>query len=161
MAAVYNRLEAFDQARADRVKSRDLWRYECHKGEQMFLDWLAEEANVDVFINTPLKGTGNGEGVVKEGTAIKSVISECGRRFSGKYFIDATYEGDLLASAGVNYTIGRESVDVFGEAYAGVQYNSTYSNLQVPVEPYLEPGNPASGLIPSVQDEPIGEPGSG
>lgn len=160
MAAVYGRLEAFDEARAKGVKSRDLWRYECHKGEQMFLDWLEEE-NVDVFINTALKGTGNGDGVIKEDTAIKSVISECGRRFSAQYFIDATYEGDLFASAGVNYVLGRESVQVFNESYAGVQHNSRYSNLQVPVDPYIQQGNAASGLIPSVQDQPLGEAGSG
>jgi flavin-dependent dehydrogenase len=160
MAAVYGRLEEFDQARADRVKSRDLWRYECYKGEQMFLDWLAEE-NVDIFIDTALKGTGNGEGVRKQGAEIKEILTECGQTFKAKYFIDATYEGDLLASAGVDYLVGRESRDTYGEPYAGVQYNSTYSNLQVPTDPYVEPGNPASGLIPTVQDYPLGAPGSG
>ncbi|KAH7176431.1 FAD dependent oxidoreductase-domain-containing protein [Dactylonectria macrodidyma] len=156
-----DRLREFDEARANRTKDRSLWRYECHVGEQVILDWLKEEPNVDVFINTALEGTGNGDGVIKKGTAIKTIITEDGQRFSAPYFIDATYEGDLFASAGVNYVVGRESVEEFGEPSAGIQYNSSYSNLQVPVDPYIEEGNPESGVIPTVQDEPLGEAGDG
>ncbi|KAH7157979.1 FAD dependent oxidoreductase-domain-containing protein [Dactylonectria estremocensis] len=156
-----DRLREFDEARANRTKDRSLWRYECHVGEQVILDWLKEESNVDVFTNTSLDGTGNGEGVIKKGTAIRTIITADGQRFSAPYFIDATYEGDLFASAGVNYVVGRESVEEFGEPSAGVQYNSSYSNPQVPVDPYIEQGNPESGVIPTVQDEPLGEAGDG
>lgn len=159
VASAYGHLEEFDKARESRTKDKGLWRYECHVGERVIFRWLKEE-NIDIFINTPLKGTGNGDGVVKKGTAIKSIITEKGDWFSAPYFVDATYEGDLFAAAGVNFTIGRESVVDFEEPFAGVQYNSTYSNLQVPVDPYVEPGIPGSGLIPTVQGYPLREAGS-
>lgn len=156
-----DRLREFNEAWANHTKDKSLWRYESHKGEQAILDWLKEEENVEVFINTSLKGTGNGQGVVKNGTAITYIITENGQHFSAPYFIDATYEGDLFASAGVNYVIGRESVDDFDEPMAGIRHDSKYSNLQVPVDPYNQPGNPSSGMIPTVQSDPLGKQGDG
>lgn len=99
--------------------------------------------------------------ILGQGTTIKSIITEQGQHFSGGVFIDATIEGDLLAAAGVTTTVGRESSITFGEVNAGVRVNSSFSQLTVPIDPYVIPGDPASGLIPTVQGGTLGAPGSG
>lgn len=75
---------------------------------------------------------------------------------SAKVFIDCSYEGDLLAVSGVRYTWGRESRDHYGESLAGVRPSLWVHDI----DPYVEPGNPESGLIPFVQDRKIGPLGS-
>jgi hypothetical protein len=74
-------------------------------------------------------------------------------------FIDATYEGDLLAAAGVTYTIGRESNDEYGETCNGVQKARNVKNHRfvVPVDPYIVPGDPASGLVSGIHGDAPGE----
>ena len=67
-------------------------------------------------------------------------------------FIDATYEGDLMAAAGVTYTVGRESNDAYGETLNGVQVGmSRYHQFAGFVDPYIERGNPESGLLPGIR----------
>ncbi|KAM0259078.1 hypothetical protein ACHAPA_010926 [Fusarium lateritium] len=156
-----DRLREFNEAWANHTKDKSLWRYESHKGEQAILEWLDEEENIKVFTNTSLKQTGYSQGVVKNNTTITHIITEDGQHFSAPYFIDATYEGDLFASAGVNYVIGRESVHEFNEPMAGIRHDSEYSNLQVPVDPYNQKGDPSSGVIPTVQPDPLGQQGEG
>lgn len=92
---------------------------------------------------------------------MKSLVTEQGHVFSGDIFIDATYEGDLLAASGVSTTIGRESAATFNETNGGVRVNTTFSQLTVDVDPYVTPGDPSSGLIPTVQAGELGAPGSG
>lgn len=75
---------------------------------------------------------------------------------SAKVFIDCSYEGDLLAMSGVNYTWGRESREHYNESLAGVRPSLWVHDI----DPYVEPGNPESGLVPFVQDRKIGPPGS-
>ena len=74
---------------------------------------------------------------------------------TAKVFIDAGYEGDLMAQAGVSYVVGRESMDQYGESLAGVRNINIFD-----VDPYVKPGDPASGLLPMISPEPIGEIGS-
>ena len=75
---------------------------------------------------------------------------------SAKVFIDCSYEGDLLGMSGVSYTWGRESRDHYDESLAGVRPNLWVHDI----DPYVEPGNPESGLLPFVQDRKIGPLGS-
>ena len=75
---------------------------------------------------------------------------------SAKAFIDCSYEGDVLAISGASYTWGRESRDKYGESLAGVRPNLWLHEI----DPYVDPGNPESGLIPFVQDRKIGHLGS-
>lgn len=95
-----------------------------------------------------------------------------GATFSGKsgdlkieadYFIDATYEGDLMAKSGVSYFVGREDNSVYGETWSGeyVQRNLRHHQFPDGVDPYVEKGNPASGLLPHIQDLPINGYGVG
>ncbi|HAC40937.1 MAG TPA: xanthan lyase [Rikenellaceae bacterium] len=89
---------------------------ECSVAEKIYLEML-EEAGVEVFFGTRMAQSG---GVQKEGNRIVSITDETGRKFSGKMFIDATYEGDLMAWAGVDYIVGRESREEYGEYSAGI-----------------------------------------
>lgn len=108
-------------------------------------------------------------GVVKQGAKIIEIEMENGNSYQGKMFIDATYEGDLLATAGVSYTVGRESNKEYGETLNGVQANdysitlrgtisrnSIHHNFIDGVDPYIVKGDPSSGLLPFIKK---GDPG--
>ena len=87
---------------------------------------------------------------------------ESGRAYAGRVFVDATYEGDLMAKAGVSYHVGREANAVYGETLNGVQTrNATSHQFKVRVDPYVVPGDPRSGLLPGLHDGGPGEEGSG
>lgn len=101
-------------------------------------------------------------GVEKQGTKIVGIQMESGRRFRGKIFIDATYEGDLMAKAGVAFHVGRESNSQYGETLNGVQtLRAKKHQFSKKVDPYVIPGNAKSGLLPGVHDRAPGEEGSG
>jgi hypothetical protein len=86
---------------------------------------------------------------------------ESGRAFRAKMFIDASYEGDLMARAGVKYTVGREANSVYDETLNGVRAQTPKHQFIVPVDPYVKPGDPGSGLLPFIQSGDGGAPGSG
>src|SRR5262245_1978790 len=86
---------------------------------------------------------------------------EDGTIYRAKMFIDATYEGDLLAMAGVSFTFGREGTNVYGESLNGIRASTPAHQFTVNVDPYVVPGNPASGLLPFVQSGNGGTPGDG
>lgn len=101
-------------------------------------------------------------GVEKQGDKILSVASDSGKVYKGKVFIDATYEGDLMAMAGVSYHVGREANSVYDETLNGVQKVRTHNHIFPGfVDPYIEPGNPQSGILPGVHDQDPGEEFSG
>ena len=82
--------------------------------------------------------------------------------FAAKVFIDASYEGDLMALAGVKFTVGREANDVYGETINGIQAaKSTKNQLPPGIDPYVVKGDPSSGLLPGVNKDPGGADGSG
>ena len=106
-------------------------------------------------------------GVKKVAGKIESITMESGKIFKGKVFLDATYEGDLMASAGVSYAVGRESNEEYGETLNGVQANSinraltgfvsrnAFNHNFIPgVDPYVVKGDPISGLLPNVNEKP-------
>jgi hypothetical protein len=112
-------------------------------------------------------------GVAKAGTTINSITMESGKQYFGKIFIDATYEGDLMAAAGISYTVGREANAQYGESLNGVQANYTskkltgglsnnakYHNFVPGVDAHVKPGDPSSGLLPGV-NEKVKEDGTG
>ena len=97
------------------------WYFEPHVAEEIFADMINEtrstEYPVDVFLGERLA---ENRGVEMNGSTITKIICESGKEFYGKNFIDASYEGDLMAQAGVSYTYGREGREVYGESLAGV-----------------------------------------
>jgi hypothetical protein len=100
---------------------------------------------------------------VKKAGAIQSFRTLSGNVYQGKMFIDATYEGDLMAAAGVSYHVGREANSVYGEKWNGVQTEVFQHGhyFKKPVSPYKIPGDPKSGLLPEISAEEPGEKGSG
>ena len=130
------------------------WMFEPHVAEaQLKADLKA--ANVPVYLDQRLAS------VKKEGARIVEVTMENGNVFRAKTFIDASYEGDLMAKAGVKYMVGREANARFGETLDGVRGKTPEHQFKYDVDPYVKPGDPSSGLLPLIQKEPLGEPGSG
>lgn len=101
-------------------------------------------------------------GVVRNGNRIDHIRLEDGREFAGKMFIDASYEGDLLPRAGVTFTVGREANVTYGEDYNGIQTKrATKNQLRNGINPFVIQGDPASGLLPGVNQNPSGADGDG
>ncbi len=148
--------EAMDQVH------RTMWIFEPHVAEGVYENWI-REMNIPVERNAWLDRE---KGVRKEGNRIVAITMLDGRTFAGRMFIDATYEGDLMATAGVDYHVGRESRDTYGEQWAGVQtgvlhHRHHFGVLKKPISPYVVPGDPSSGILPRISPDPPGEYGQG
>lgn len=74
-------------------------------------------------------------------------------------YMECTYEGDLLEKAGISTIIGRESRDQYGESLAGVRDTTPYTQIHLPIDPYIVEKDPNSGLIHGISSEPFGKPG--
>jgi FAD dependent oxidoreductase len=109
----------------------------------------------------PVRFTQRLASVKKDGTRIAEIAMEDGTIYRGKVFIDATYEGDLMARAGVSYMVGREANERFNETLNGARDVTPKHQFIVPVDPYVKPGDPSSGVLPLIDREPIGKPGAG
>ena len=139
--------------------SRTMWIFEPHVAESIFEDFVTEfqiRVDRDEWLN-------RGKGVVMTDGKISSITTLSGKTYTGKIFLDATYEGDLMASAGVSYHVGREASDVYGEEWNGVQTGVLHHKhwFQSDISPYVVPGDPSSGVLPRVSDAPPGEKHSG
>ncbi len=155
----YRRGEDYWQGGAESWdKDKAWWMFEPHVAEGIFND-MVRQAKVPVVYGERLDLE---SGVSKQSARITSVKMESGRVFRGRIFIDATYEGDLMAKAGVSYTVGRESNAQYQETLNGVQTkNATHHNFDKPVDPYVIPGDPSSGLLPRVHGGSPGNEGEG
>lgn len=136
-----------------------MWTFEPKVAEALFREMLLE-AKVQLIMGERLERT---SGVKSDRGRITSVTTESGRVFHGKQFIDATYEGDLMAAAKVRYTVGREANSQYAETLNGNQPNGNTHNHRFVrnVDPYVQPGNPASGLLPGIEATGAGEEGVG
>ena len=132
-------------------KPEEVW-FEPKVAEQVF-DAMVAEAGVTVVLGEALAG------VRKSGAALEYLITTTGRHVRAGMFIDATYEGDLLAAAGASWVIGREENARFGEAFNGVRPPVPLISGRR-IDPWREPGVPASGLIALVRPGPAAAPGS-
>jgi ribulose 1,5-bisphosphate synthetase/thiazole synthase len=137
-----------------------MWTFEPHVATAVYdrmLKAVGDKVTVIYGERLDLK-----KGVIKDGTRIVKIVMESGREFTGKMFIDATYEGDLMAKAGVSYHVGREANATYGETLNGVQVGHAKSHqFKVKVDPYVKKGDPASGLLPGIEKEIPGPDGSG
>ena len=129
------------------------WYFEPHVAESVLTQMLAE-AKVRVFFLHRLLEKG---GVRKQGTRIEEIRLDDGSSFRGQVFIDATYEGDLMAQAGVSHTRGRESDKEYDESLAGVRPQDKHHQFDFPVSAFDARGR----LLPDIRDEPRGEIGAG
>ena len=148
-----------------RPKENAMWKFEPHVAEKVF-DQMVSAYPIKVVKGKQL----DPEGVIivagdwRHNNRIGSIRMTDGTEYCGKMFIDATYEGDLMAASGVQYTVGREGNAQYGELYNGVQkYNEPRYQLTAPlpaaytftqfikkVDPYITPGVPSSGLLPGI-----------
>ncbi len=140
--------------------NRTMWIFEPHAAERVFEDFVREN-NLTVYRDEYLDRSAGG--VQKKGVAIQSFRTLSGQQYVGKMFIDCTYEGDLMAAAGVSFHVGREANSVYGEEFNGIQPEVFQHghHFKTNVSPYKTPGDPNSGLLPEVSPEPIGKKGSG
>ncbi|QNL47841.1 FAD-dependent oxidoreductase [Olivibacter sp. SDN3] len=132
------------------------WVYESHVAEEILKEML-EEASVELIFGERLDLQAE---VRKNKGYISEITMESGRSFGGKMFIDATYEGDLMARAGVSYIVGREANSAYKETLNGIRMNHVIGSDEKSVSPYVEVGNPASGLLPYIDGELWGAPGT-
>lgn len=117
---------------------------------------MLEEAGVPVVMNDRILL--NGEGVEKRKDKITAIVTEDGNVYRGSVFMDATYEGDLMAMAGVSYEVGRESNDTYDETLNGVQTRRSHNHIfNVKVDPYIKPGQTHSGVLPGIDPTGPGE----
>lgn len=142
-----------------RASDDAMWTFEPKVAEAVFLQML-KEANIKVLMRERLN---RATSVKTVNGRIDSITMESGKVFIGKQFIDTTYEGDLMAAAGVEYTVGREANSVYGETLNGNQVKANVHNHRFlkNVDPYVTPGDPSSGLVPEVENAGPGEDGTG
>lgn len=137
---------------------RTMWIFEPHVAERIFEEFIAEH-KIPLVRNAWLDRK---QGVrVKDGR-IASITTLDGKSYAGRMFIDATYEGDLMAAAGVSYHVGRESSETYDERFNGVQTGVFHHGhfFAKPVDPFVTPGDPTSGLLPRISPDPPGEKGA-
>ncbi len=142
--------------------NRTMWIFEPHVAEQVFEDFV-REYKIPVVRDEWLDRK---NGVKKQGARIVKIKTLSGKHFAGKMFIDATYEGDLMAAAGVSYHVGREANSVYSEKWNGVQtgvlhHGHHFGAVKEKISPYWIPGDPKSGVLPRISTVPPGEYGAG
>ncbi len=134
-------------------ENRTMWIFEPHVAEKVFEDFISEY-DIPVYRDEWLNRE---SGVVTKDGKVVSFTTLSGKTFKGKMFIDATYEGDLMASAGISYTVGREACSEYNEQWNGVQ-DGVYHHghyFKSDISPYVIPDDSNSGLLPYVSSEPI------
>lgn len=141
-------------------ENRTMWIFEPHAAEEVFEELVKENQLTvyrDEWLDRSLKG------ITKEKGGIRSIKTLRGNIYQGKIFIDATYEGDLMALAGVEYHIGREANSVYGEKWNGVQTNTFHHghHFKSKISAYIIENDPKSGLLPEISAEAPGKYGEG
>ena len=145
-------------------ENRTMWIFEPRVAEKVFDDYV-QEFDIPVYRDEWLD---RDKGVNVSGNRITRITMLSGRTFAGRVFIDATYEGDLMATAGVTYHVGREGRDVYQEDWNGVQTGVLHHRHHfdaIPgktrIDPYVVPGDPSSGVIAGVSSHPPGDKHAG
>ena len=138
--------------------NRTMWIFEPHAAEMVFEKWVKEK-KIQVLREELLNREASG--IQKKGTRIEAIRTLSGKTFRGKMFIDATYEGDLMALAGVSYHVGREANSTYGEKWNGVQVGVLHHGhwFKSNISPYVVPGDKSSGLLFGVSEEDPGQYG--
>ncbi|MGH9841910.1 MAG: FAD-dependent oxidoreductase [Blastocatellia bacterium] len=141
--------------------NRTMWIFEPHVAEQVFEDFI-KEYKIPVVRSEWLDRK---NGVRKQGARIVEIKTLSGKRYAGLMFIDATYEGDLMAAAGVSYHVGREAMSTYGEKWNGVQtgvlhHGHHFDAVKERISPYWIPGDPRSGVLPRISTAPPGDYGA-
>ena len=142
------------------TEARTMWIFEPHIAEQVFEDFI-HEYDITVLRDEWLDRE---KGVTLNGKRIVAITTLSGKTFTGQVFIDATYEGDLMAAAGVSYHVGREANSVYDETWNGVQVGVLHHGHHFgdrKVSPYVIPDDPSSGVLPRISTADPGKRGAG
>ncbi len=137
---------------------KTMWIFEPHVAESIFED-LIRENKIEVIRD---KWLDRDKGVKMKDGKIISIQMLSGEFYAGKIFIDATYEGDLMAAAGVSYHVGRESTKTYNEQWNGVQIgilHHWHHFAKMRISPYNNPENSLSGILPRISAGNPGEKG--
>ena len=143
-------------------QNRTMWIFEPHVAERVFEDYVRE---LDIPVHRD-EWLDRRAGVAMTEGRVTSIRMLSGARFEGRMFLDASYEGDLMAAAGVDYHVGREANSIYGEHWNGVQtgvlhHRHHFGAVAQKISPYRTPGDPTSGLLPRISSQPPGAYGSG
>lgn len=133
------------------------WLFEPKVALEVLQEWVLEN-NIEVVYGERLELK---NGVNRQGTRITSIRMESGNLYSGKVFIDATYEGDLMGKSGVSYFVGREPNSQYGETLNGIHPGTELNELPGGIDPYIIKGVPSSGLLLRVNPDRGGDIGDG
>lgn len=131
-----------------------VWYFEPSAATAVYQQWL-EQDDIPIYFEQHLAE------VQLQNQKIQAIKMENGQIFKGKMFIDASYEGDLMAKAGVSYHVGREGNATYQETRNGIQFGSHYHMFDTWVDPYIIPGKPDSGLLYGIMDVEPGVQGTG
>lgn len=138
-------------------KAKTMSLFEPSVAQAIFDGWI-REYDIPVIYD---KLDRSPKGIVKQGASILSLTTLKGQVVKAKIFMDATYEGDLMALAGVSYTTGREPSAKYGESENGIQPDHKGNQLPRGIDPYIVPKDPKSGLLPGVNPGLGGAKGDG
>ena len=138
---------------AEKGRDEEEWHFEPHVAQKI-IDAYAAHPHIETRRHQYL------DSVELDNGAIRSATFLGGLKVRAKFWIDATYEGDLLAKAGVSFHVGREANGVYGETINGVQVREKHQ-FSHPIDPYIEAGNPRSGLLPGINGQDVAAVGSG
>ncbi len=137
------------------------WTFEPHVALNLFNEYI-QKAQVEVWYDYRLFSVKNQKGEIQEIVVENAIYPEpkTNRTIRAKVYIDCTYEGDLMAKAGVSYTVGREDNKQYGETWNGVQMLDKH---QFPkgISPYKIPDDPKSGLLWGISEATLLPQGSG
>jgi hypothetical protein len=135
------------------------WIFEPSVAEKTFQHYL-QAAQVPVLYQYRLKDVEKQKNGIASITIGSSLSGQADQLIKAKVFIDCSYEGDLMAKAGVSYTVGRESNADYYETYNGVQVMEGH---QFPdsIDPYTIPGDSSSGLLWGISPAALSSTGTG
>ena len=140
--------------------NKTMWIFEPHIAENIFEDFVREN-KIPVYRNEFLDRE---KGVQMKDGKIMAITTLDGKTYKATIFIDATYEGDLMAAAGVKYHVGREPNSLYGENWNGIQVGVLHHQHHFgdrKISPYKIPGDPTSGVLPRISTEHPGRKGEG
>ncbi len=139
-------------------KHKTMWIFEPNIAEKVFEDFIKEN-QIKVYRDEWLDRE---KGVKKENNYIVSIKTLSGKIYKGKIFIDASYEGDLMAASGIKYFVGRESNKLYHEHHNGNQlgvFDHKHNFKHRKISPYINPKDPNSGILPRISNKDPGKKG--
>lgn len=147
----------FFQELGNYYNKEEQWTFEPKAASYVF-EKMLHEYKIEIVFNQHVVD------VKTENKSIKELQMEDGTIYRGAFFIDSSYEGDVMAKAGVTYTVGRESNSTYKETYNGVQFGHPHHQFEKWIDPYVVEGDPSSGVLPGITEtsnETLGYQGQG